>query len=183
MKKKLTLILTFVFVNILFSQSNDKVNKLADAAVKSFTWDIETMEKGTLMFLDVPYLLENIETPEFLTLTVAKDKSKERPKFISVIIPNNIVRSNGIFIKFANEKMELEKGNPIRLPFENCDDEICTARIMNGFASEENGTNVDLFDKFLHFNHVLFLFVYPDGSHKSVAIPLFSFKEQYKKLQ
>jgi hypothetical protein len=77
--------------------------------------------------------------------------------------------------------MELEKGLPVRLPFESCDDEkkICTAKIVGGYATDKENQKVDIFKKFMDFDHVLFLFVYPDGSHKSVAIPLFKFKEQY----
>jgi hypothetical protein len=114
-------------------------------------------------------------------LTVAKDKEKKRPEFISIIIPSNVVKSNGIFIKFGNK--ELEKGNPVRVLFERCDDEICTARIIGGFATDEKtNEKVDIFQKFLDFDHVYFLFIYSDGSHKSVVVPLFSFKEQYRKL-
>jgi hypothetical protein len=92
------------------------------------------------------------------------------------------VQSNGIFIKFARtvindgqQTMELEKGNPVRVNFERCNDETCTARIINGYASDE-GKQQDIFQKFLDFDHVLFLFIYADGTHKSIAIPLFSFK-------
>ena len=54
------------------------------------------------MFLDVPYTREGQDSAEYLTLTVAKNKSAERPEWISVIIPSNIVQANGIFIAFAN---------------------------------------------------------------------------------
>jgi hypothetical protein len=178
-----------LFTSNSFSQSTDSLKSAADAAIKAFTWDIEKLEKGTLMFLDVAYKRDNSDSVEYLTLTVAKDKSKQRPEFISIIIPNNIVRSNGIFIKFANSvtrngerTMEMEKGNPVRVSFESCNDETCTARVVNGYASHDNGDKEDIFQKFLTSDHVLFLFIYPDGGHKSVSVPLFSFKEQYKKL-
>jgi hypothetical protein len=134
-----------------------------------------------MMFLDVPYQRENQNTEEYLTLTVAKDKSQKRPAFISIIIPNNVVKNNGIFIKFGNE--DLEKASPIRVQFENCKDETCTARIIGGYVSEKDTKEkTDIFQKFLTFKHVYFLFVYSDGSHKSVAVPLYSFQKQYKSL-
>jgi hypothetical protein len=194
MKKILTIIFTILVVGKSFCQSQDNIKALADSAVNSFTWDIQQEPKGALMFLDVPYQRDTQDSAEYLTLTVAKDKTKNRPDFISIIIPNNIVQSNGIFIKFSkttksNEspgwKMELEKGDPVRVHFERCNEEqqTCTARIIGGYVTEEETkTEIDIFQKFMDFDHVLFLFIYSDGSHKSVMVPLFSFKEQYKKL-
>ena len=78
--------------------------------------------------------------------------------------------------------MELENGNPLRIQFEKCNNEYCTATVVDGYAYHDDGVKEDIFQKFLDFDHVLFLFIYPDGSHKSVAVPLFSFKDQYKKL-
>jgi hypothetical protein len=190
MKKSLTIIFILLTIGGVFSQNQENIKALADSAVKMFTWDIQKADKGSLMFLDVPYTRENHDSAEYLTITVAKDKSKLRPDFISIIIPNNIVKSNGIFIKFANSvktkdgerKMEMEKGSPVRINFEKCDDD-CTARIIEGYAfHDKTNEKEDVFQKFLDFDHVLFLFIYPDGSHKSVAVPLFSFKQQYKTL-
>ena len=177
MKKIRTIILILSISVVVFSQNKDDAN----AAVKMFTWDIEKVDRGTLMYLDVPYQRDNQDSMEYLTLTVAKAKEQKRPEFISIIIPNNVVKSNGIFLKFGNK--ELEKGNAVRVLFERCDDKICTARIIDGFVTDETtNKKVDIFEKFQDFKHVFFLFIYPDGSHKSVAVPLFSFKEQYGKL-
>jgi len=189
LKTFLTIILTLLLVYNSYSQNVDSLKAVADSAVKAFTWDIQIAERGALMFLDVPYQRDNSDSTEYLTLTVAKDKTKQRPEFISIIIPNNIVQSNGIFIKFAKSvtkngerTMELEKGNPARIHFEKCNDETCTARVINGYSVHDNGEKEDIFQKLLDFDHVLFLFIYSDGSHKSVAVPLFSFKQQYKAL-
>jgi hypothetical protein len=189
MKTFLTIIFTLLFVQNSYSQNADSIKAAANDAVKGFTWDVQRADRGTLMFLDVPYRRDNSDSLEYLTLTVAKDTSKKRPEFISIIIPSNVVKSNGIFIKFATNvtkngkgTMELEKGNPVRVNFESCNDETCTARVLNGYANHDNGDKEDIFQKFMTFDHVLFLFIYPDGSHKSVAVPLFSFKDQYKKL-
>jgi hypothetical protein len=189
MKYLLLATLSIVLSTPSFAQKKSEIEKAADAAVKSFTWDLQQEARGTLMFLDVPYKRDNSDVSEVMTLTVAKDKSKKRPEFISVIIPSNVVQSNGIFIKFSKtvtkngeRSMELENAEPVRVLFEKCDNEVCKARMLDGYATEEDGKKVDIFQKFLDFNHVLFLFVYPDGSHKSLAVPLFSFKEQYRKL-
>ncbi len=184
--------MTLLLADSAFSQNQDSIKTAADAAVKMFTWDIQKADRGALMFLDVAYQRDNQDSAEYLTLTVAKDKSQKRPEFISIIIPNNIVQSNGIFIKFAKTiktkenpgwKTELENGNPVRIHFEKCGDETCTARIIGGYVTdEETKEKVDIFQKCLDFDHIYFLFIYADGSHKSVGVPLFSFKQQYKKL-
>jgi hypothetical protein len=189
MKTFLTIILALLFFHNSYSKDANNLRAAANAAVKAFTWDVQKTDRGTLMFLDIPYQRDNSDSTEYLTLTVAKDKAKQRPEFISIIIPSNVVKANGLFIKFANtvtkndkQTMELEKGNPVRVNFENCSDETCTARVLNGYTSHDNGNKEDIFNKFMTFDHVLFLFIYADGTHKSVAVPLFSFKQQYKKL-
>jgi hypothetical protein len=189
MKTSLTIILTLIISSWAFSQQKDSLNTLADSAIKKFTWDIQKSDKGDLMFLDIPYLRENHTIVEYLSLTVAKSKSRIRPDFISIIIPSNVVQSNGIFIKFANtiiskngeRRIEMEKGDPVSILFERCNSQDCTARIIDGYVlDQDTNTKVDIFQKFLDFDHILFLFIYPDKSHKSVVVPLFTFKEQYK---
>ncbi len=191
MRKSLVLLITILISAHSVSQSADSVKLLADAAVKTFTWDLEKIDKGTLMFLDVPFTREGQDSAEYLTLTVAKNKSAERPEWISVIVPNNIVQSNGIFIAFANtvktpggeSKMELEKKSTRRLALEGCKGATCTARILEGYLSDEKtGEPIDIFQSFLDYDHVLILLTYENGTHKSVAIPLFTFKQQYKTL-
>ncbi|HTD39018.1 MAG TPA: hypothetical protein VK671_00255 [Mucilaginibacter sp.] len=154
-----------------------------------FTWDIQKEAKGSLMFLDVPYGHDG--KTEYLSITVAKDTSKDRPAFISVIVPSAINQSNGIFMAFANNaksvsgepKLEIAKDHTVRLNFEKCGDTDCAARIINGYWNDkEDNKQVDVLKNFLEYDHVLFLILYNDGGHKSVAVPLFSFKKQYKAL-
>lgn len=191
MKKVLLIIFALLTVSNSYSQDTSSITEMINKAVKAFTWDIEKVKnKGTLMFLNVPYERNNTDSIEYLTLIVAKDKAKQRPNFISIIIPNNIIQTNGIFIMFARtatknrqQPMEFEKGNLVRVNFEHCNDETCTARIINGYASGGDGKNEDIFQKFLDFDRVFFLFIYPDGSYKPVVVPLFSFQQQYKKLE
>jgi len=183
-----SILITFALCVNIFSQ-NENLIKVANTAVKSFTWDIQKEDKGSLMFLDVPYNQEN--NIEYLTLTVAKNKSIYRPAFISVIISNKIVQSNGILISFSksvqtkdgNWNIELDKKSTLKINFEKCGKTDCTARIVGGFAADKiTGKKVDVFQKFLEYDHVYFLFTYSDGTNKSVSVPLFSFKNQYKSL-
>lgn len=183
-------LLAFISYVNLYAQ-NSEIEGIANTALKIFTWDIEKRDEGNLMYLDVPYARKDNSDFEYLTLTVAKANSSNRPEFISVILPNNIDTANGIFIHFANSveskngemKMELVKGNPVRITIEKCMFDFCTARLVGGYLTvESTGKKIDIFEKFLTFDHGLFLFVYPDGSNKSVSVPLFSFKEQYKAL-
>jgi hypothetical protein len=191
MKRFLTTVLAILLADCAFSQNSDSIKVLADQAVKMFTWDIQKAKRGNLMFLDVPYKQDNQDSAEYLTLTVAKTYSGKRPEFISIIIPGNVVQANGIFLAFAKTskdengewRSDMEKVNPVRVHFEKCADQICTARILDGYViDEESKEKIDIFQKFEDFDHVYFLFIYPDGSHKSISVPLFSFKEQYKSL-
>jgi len=192
MRKGLVFVIILLFAGKAFSQIKDSSQRLADAAVKAFSWDIEKTSKGAMMFLDVPYTREGQDSAEYLTLTVAKNKSAERPEWISVIVPDNVVQSNGIFIAFANTiktpdgdaKMEMEKKSTRKILFEGCHKGTCTARIPGGYLADgKTGEPQDVLEEFLDYDHVLFLLVYSDGSHKSIAVPLFSFKKQYQALE
>jgi hypothetical protein len=191
MKKLVTIILTLIIAECVFSQNKENIKAIADSAVKLYTWDIQRSEKGAMMFLDIPFTRENSNSTEYVTITIAKAKSKNRPDFISIIVPKNVLQSNGIFIKFANtitsingdRTIELEKGNPARVNFEKCNDQDCTARIIDGYVFDtDTNQKEDIFQKLLKFDHLLLLIVYPDKSHKSMMVPLFSFKAQYKSL-
>lgn len=177
--------------NTSMAQTADDIRQMADSAVKAFTWDVVEGEMGNMMFLDVAFQRDNADSIEFLTLSVAKSKKEPRPDFISVIVPGNVDENNGIFLKFASSvaanndgnHFKLEDGPATKIHFEKCDGKTCTARMVNGIAlSAETNNKIDIFQKCQQFDHLLFLFFYPDGSHKSVAVPLFSFKEQYNRL-
>jgi hypothetical protein len=184
-----TFVIICSYTNIAHSQTKD-LKALADSAVKAYTWEVQKFPKGEMMFLDVPYVHKGGKV-EYLTLTVAKNKSAGRPAFISVIVPSNIDKGNGLFIAYAKDtidakkrrSMKMVKGITCRLDFEKCDTATCTARIIGGYVIDaETKNKLDEYQYFLTYDHVLFLVVYPDGSHKSIAVPLFSFKQQYKML-
>ncbi len=155
--------------------------------VDSFDWSIETNKKGTMMFLDIIYIKSTNDIEEYLTITVAKDYSEDRPEFISVIVPNNIVKEKGICMSFSKTKLneeqywDIEKMDTIyKLNFESCNDQFYTSRMMGGYIIDPIlMEEIDILQKLLHFDHVYFNFEYSDGSNKSVAVPLFSFKKQY----
>jgi hypothetical protein len=158
-----------------------------DILEKIFKWDIEKGQKGIMMFLDVKYFLTSGEE-QFLTLCVARDYNIDRPAFISIILPHNVDQSNGIFLKFgktiySEEGLRGIEVSPdiFRTQFESNDDETCRARIIDGFIKDDGG-NIDIFQKFMDNDHVYFLFTYKNGMHKSVAVPLFSFKQQFHEM-
>ncbi|MBK9687516.1 MAG: hypothetical protein IPO65_07020 [Saprospiraceae bacterium] len=191
MKNNLLIIIFLLLSATTYSQNQDSINAIIDEAIKAFSWEIETSDKRTLMLTEVSFRRDNQDKDEYLSITVGKNKAEKRPEFISVIIPNNIVRSNGIFITFATTEiseageiqMELQKDNPKRINFATCNDEVCIARIYDGYVTDEKtNEKTDIFQKFLDFDRVLFLFIYPDKSHKSVYVPLGMFKDQYMSL-
>ncbi len=190
MKKVLVLLSHFVFISSAYSQTQANNMNVADSAGKA-QWEIQNVSQGKLMLLDVPYKREGQDSSDDLTITVAKDRIHKRPAFIAVIIPNNVQQASGIFLKFSKSykqengtwNIEMDKSDPIRVQFEKCNDEqkICTARMSEGYIVDPNtDEKIDVFQRFMEFDHVYFLLVYPDGSHKSIAVPLKSFKEQYK---
>ncbi len=181
-------------IQVAYLNNPDSVKAIADRADQSFKWDIQNMEKGTMMFLDVPYKREGQDSMEYLTLAVAKDKVNKRPAFISIIVPNNVTQALGVSIKFSktrrdgsgNWQIDMEKNEPLRVPFASCSQEkqTCTARIIGGFAVDERTEEkIDIFQKFMEFDHVYFNVIYPDGSKKSIGVPLYNFKQQYQALQ
>jgi hypothetical protein len=193
MKYRLFLLLLLAFAYGAFSQNKVNERNVADSAIKAYTWDIQKQARGTLLLLDVSYKRDYQDSSEDLTLTVAKDMAHKRPAFISIIVPNNVEQASGIFLKFSKRykdengkwQIEMERADPLRISFDRCDDKnkICTARIQGGFIVDaETGERHDVFQKFMELDNVYFLLVYPDGSRKSVTVPLASFQEQYKAL-
>jgi hypothetical protein len=163
-----------------------------NSIVKSLDWDIERGKRGSLIFLDIPYLNNKQKEKEYLTLAVAKDYLIDRPEYISVIVPNNFDFDSGILISFgktvtdANNhyKIDIDNANPIKINFVSKTDKDFTARIIKAYVVlPEKEEKIDIFQKFLDFDHVFFNLFYSDGSHKSIAVPLFSFKTKFKELE
>jgi len=163
--------------------------ELAEHAVEEFTWDLDIKESGILMFLDVRYYNKHKKQEDYLTLCVAKDNDKIRPKFMSFILPNNLNKENGIFLFFTKNKIDdtskthiitPDEKATIQVDFECVDEDTFTARIWDGYAkSEETGLITDIFQNFLEFDHVFIMYFNDDSSPQTMAFPLFSFRQQY----
>jgi hypothetical protein len=189
MKTRL-IVLCLVLANVSSSASRaQNVEALADSAIKLLTWDIEPQPKGTMMFLDVPYVFE--DTTDYLSLAVAKNKGEDRPAFISLKLPSTVDKSKGMAVLFVNDttlangsrSMNVVKGTTVTQPFDDCDDETCVVRFFNGFSKpDENGKRHDIYYDFLHHDHLGVLF-FGKSEHKSLMVPLFTFRDQYRKLK
>ncbi len=173
--------------SICQSPTASEVQALADSAIKKLQWRVWTQGSFSVMSLEIPYEMGN-ETYG-VDLDVAKPKEATRPEFILVRFPSTVDKKQGCFIAFSKTvkkdgqwSMELAKGTTIRLDYDMCDSNICSLRIIKGYArNSETGEYIDVFKEFLEYDHALFL-IYQHGEHKSVTVPLFSFKDQYRKL-
>lgn len=170
----------------LYSQAQESASFSIDESLAFFKWDIERADKGALMFLDIPYIRDNNDTIEYLTLTVAMAKTKIRPDFISIIVPSDIQKNNGIFLKFSkrnNPVSETKENVALLLAFDTCytKNETCAARLWDGYAiNKATKMKTDVFTALLDMDFMYVFLTYPDGGHKTVMIPLASFKDQFK---
>lgn len=163
--------------------------ELAKFAEKQFIWDIDKRENASLMFLDVQYYNKQKEQSDFLTLCVGKEVGSDRPKFLSFILPSYLNQENGIFLYFANNKIDEETNNfkietdsksIVRIYFEDINKETCTARIRNGYSTnEESGLIIDVFKKLLESDSIFVMYFNEDLTPQTISIPLFSFRQQY----
>jgi len=163
--------------------------KLAEHAVEEFTWDLDIKESGVLMFLDVRYHNEHKQQEDYLTLCVAKDNGQNRPRFMSFILPNYLSNENGIFLFFTVNQVDYtskeftinaDERATIQVHFESATEDTFTARILAGYAKdEETGLITDVFQNFLEFDHVFVMYFNDDLSAQTISVPLFSFRQQY----
>ncbi|HYM21176.1 MAG TPA: hypothetical protein VEW28_09285 [Candidatus Kapabacteria bacterium] len=194
-RKIFSLYIFFVFAFSISSvcesyaqQSNEHIKALADSAAKSFTWDVQKVEKGALMYLDVPF--QRGDSIAYLTLTVAKMKGTDRPDVISIMVPSPAKKENGLYFMFSKTVrkdgkfgVEPDTSSASSIGFIDCNSEFCTARIKDGYIiGKTKEAKTDVFREFLKYDHVWFLYFDSTG-HQSVSVPLFSFKKQYKELE
>jgi len=183
----------FISVVISIGAFSQNAMNVADSAGKRTLWDTVKTPNGALLLFDAPYKRAGQDSTEDLTITIAKERAHKRPAFIAIIVPNNVIHASGILMQFSktykdeNGKpfVQMERSDPLKVPFENCDADrkTCTVRIAAGYIVDpQTDERTDIFEKFMEFDHVYFMLMYPDGSHKSVAVPLDSFKEQYKSI-
>lgn len=164
-----------------------------------YIWDIEKSDKVSMMFLDVPYQPCDTCEAEYLTLSVAKNKSKKRPEWISIILPCYEDQPKlgvahpkfSIFLflkKTPTDRLEWNtdshENDLLGFYAEKCINETYTYRMKDGNTKEMYGKNtVDVFRKFQEFDEVNFFIYYSDGSEKVVKLPLQSFQKQYQALE
>jgi hypothetical protein len=158
------------------SEPNEIKNAPKDSMDYFFVWDVEDLPKGRMMYLDVPYTVDG--KTEYLSLTVAKETSNERPSFISVIVPNDLSDSKIMEIVFTYKNDSLTQ--TVYPKFENCQEDYCTFRMLNAYAVDKANNQVDVIRNFLRYDVVYFNFERKNGLKSSVSVPLYSFREQYK---
>lgn len=164
-----------------------------------YLWDIEVSNNGSQMFLDVPFQLCDTCKAEFLTLSVTKNKSEDRPAWISIILPcfedqpeMELTHPKFVIFSFLKNTQtdslewntDLLENDILGFYAGTCNDETFTYRMMNGYTTEMYGKNtVDVWRKFQEFDQVNFFINYSDGSEKLVKVPLHSYQKQYLALQ
>ena len=162
-------------------------------------WDVEVSGKGSQMFLDLPYLPCDTCEAEYLTLSVAKNKSKKRPEWISIILPcyedqpeMEVAHPKFIIFLFLKKtsanslewSTDSHENDLLGFYAERCINETYTYRMMDAYTNEIYGENtVDVFRKFQEFDQVNFFIYYSNGSEKVVKVPLHSFQKQYEALE
>lgn len=187
MNRKQLPFLLLIFFLVACSSANKKETKVITEKNKStsnlpnkvdslFAWDIETLPKGIMMYLDVPYTVDG--KTEYLSLTVAREATNERPTFISVIVPNDLDDSGVIEMIFTNKNYSLSQA--VYANLDNCKEDFCAFRMNNAYAVDKAKKEVDVIRNFLTYDVVYFNFVRRNGSKSSVSVPLHSFKELYK---
>jgi hypothetical protein len=145
------------------------------AQVNYFNWDIERKDKGSLMFLDVPY---NTESLNYLSLTVAKAKKIKRPSFMSIVFPSNLDRQKGIELVFVNNIGDSTNIFPMRTGFTEFDKISYGVRFINGYSKDGN----DIFSCFLKHKYVIFTF-FTKANSKTIIVPIEEFKSIYSTLE
>ena len=179
-----------LLVFIIFScnrnstRSEDDWSALLDSI---YFWDVKPELTGALMFLDVAYQTCDSCVTDFLTMSIAKHKSRERPDWIAAIFPDNIIQEEGVFLFFRNSNAEnnqsTEEESSIRVNLSEHKKDTYIVRLKDGYALDENNQKVDILKKFQESDMVYFMIFLPDGGHKTIALPLKTFKKQYKELE
>lgn len=152
-----------------------------------YFWDIEPELTGAIMYLDIAYQTCDSCVTDFLTMSVAKHKSRIRPDWIAAIFPDNIIQEEGVFLFFRKSNEENNQSSEeectIRVDLSEHRKDTYIVRLKDGYALDENNQKVDILKK-LQESDMLYLMIFlPDGGHKTIALPLKHFKKQYKELE
>ncbi len=157
-------------------------------------WDTNCSPRGCQMFIDV--LRGDSGNPadpkdyrEYITIVVAVDRRTLRPAYFSFHMPPNADRDQGVFVSFTRTvregdhwKLDPDADKSRRIPFVSCNMDSCIARIPGGLLEEgEEGYRIDLLDKFLNSNHVMFLYM-KGGKPYRTMLSLSTFQQEYKRM-
>jgi len=166
-----------LFSNAVIAKSVDHKLSVSDSTVTLFKWDIDKKDKGTLMYLDVPFAFGGIK---YATITVAKAKASKRPAFISFILPNNIATKNGLKIAFTDNYKAPQIAVSTNMVFTETSNAGIITRAINGYAG--NGAKFDVFENFIKYKYLVMQFYGGKNEQKIVVIHLRNFQIQYTKL-
>ena len=195
--------ISFILMLFIYSSCFQKPLKTLESPASPldslFAWDVEKSGKGSQMFLDVPYQPCDTCEVEYLTLSVAKNKTEKRPAWISIIMPcyedqpeielAHPKFSTFLFLKKTTAdslewNTDAHENDILGFYAGKCKNETYTYRMIDGYTTEMYGKNtIDVFRKFQEFDEVDFFINYSDGSEKVVKVPLQSFQKQYQTLE
>lgn len=153
-------------------------------------WMVTKIKKGMCLSLDIPFRKDSDEEAQNISFKVVKNNRNSRPDYITISLPDSVLQSSGMYIKFGNtikdssgnRRQVLEKAKNLKIPYTKCDSGICKVEMEKGYVANESFERVDVFQKFMTFDDAYILFFYPDKSHKYITVPLKQFQKEYEKL-
>lgn len=132
---------------------------------------------------------DRTDPDQYITLSISLPHKSAKPDTILLHLPPWADKDQGFFLAFVakppadlNAPPELDADGAVRLAIAACDDDSCQTQAPAGLIPSGNG-NIDLFDKFLHSDHLILLFT-SDGAPYRTSIPLNTFHktwDQYRK--
>lgn len=174
MSRFIAVVISCLMYSSLMGQSHKNPS---DSSILFFKWDIVNKEKGSLMYLDVPYRVTDLN---YVSLTVAKPQKKSRPNFISIALPSNINKEKGLFLSFIDNLTDTNNNRkPIKASFTETNKETYIVRFFDGYSLDKK---TDIFSKFLKNRYLILTFYSKNNKSKNVIIGLFNFKWQYQDL-
>ncbi|HEY1803807.1 MAG TPA: hypothetical protein VGG45_04955 [Terracidiphilus sp.] len=156
------------------------------------TWDVRCSDKGCIMSTDVligdPDHPSDPKHPEYITVSVAINRSDRKPAFFAFDLPANADREQGVLIRFTTTvkdgdswKTVPDKGGFSQLDFNSCDENSCVARVHSQILNSDGSPGIDLLDKFQHSSHIYFIYTKKRKPYRALQA-LFPFQRAYQHL-
>lgn len=167
-----------------FTQYDAK--NLDEITKKIFTWSVNENDKGYMMTLDYPYPMS--QPIDYLSLTIIKPKSSNRPYLFSCAVSSIIDPKKGISIYFGSydkvkrENLKISSNKIENIPFSDIYDEYIKIAFENMVVKTKKN-EVDIFNEMLNYDYIFFVFYNKSGEKYSIGYPLLTFKEQYQTLK